>query len=90
MKELDKRRKWFTRQGIWRILLLSAGIMVLAATFEYAHQVVTSDLAPLDKMIYVLIMWLILFGLLLLFALLSPDLMDTLCGMLGSKDEDKV
>lgn len=89
MKELDKRRKWFTRNGLLRILLLSAGIIVLAEIFEYAHQVVTSDLPPLDKMIYVFIMWLFLAGTLLLFALFSPDLMETLCGMLGSKDEDK-
>ena len=89
MKELDKRRKWFTRQGIWRILLLSAGIIVLAATFEYARLVVTSDFPPLDKAIYVIVMWLILAGSLLVFALLSPDLMETLCGILVSKDEGK-
>jgi hypothetical protein len=94
MKELDKRRKWLTKKAIWRLLLLSAGILVIASIFEFAQQVVTSNFSFIEKGVYFIVMWIVLAGLLLLFAMISPDLMDTVSKMLGfgieeKKDEDK-
>jgi TRAP-type C4-dicarboxylate transport system permease small subunit len=89
MKEWDMRKKWLTKRAIWRLMLLSAAILVIAAIFEFAQQVVTSNFSPIEKIGYILFMWLVLAGSLLSFAMISPDLMDTISKMLGFGDEEE-
>jgi amino acid transporter len=89
MAEWEKRKKWLTRKGILKCLLLSAAILTIAVLFQFAQLVVTSDLPSELKGLYVLVMWLVLAGMILLYALLSPDLMETVSDMLGyRKDEE--
>ena len=89
MTEWEKRKKWLTRKGIWKCLALSAAILIIAVLFQIAQVVVTGDLPIQFKGLYVVMMWLFLAGIILLYALLSPDLMETVSDMLGyRKDEE--
>ena len=40
----------------------------------------------IEKTLYLILMWLILAGFILLLGLLSPELMETVSGMLGFKE----
>jgi len=89
MTEWEKRKKWLTKKGILKCLLLSAAILTIALLFQIAQVVVTSDLPIEVRGMYVVLMWLVLAGMILLYALLSPDLMETVSDMLGyRKDEE--
>jgi hypothetical protein len=90
MTEWKKRKKWLTRKGIWNCLILSAAILIIAILFQIAQTVVTSDLPSELKVLYTIGMWLVLAGVILLYALASPDLMETVSDMLGYRnDEDE-
>lgn len=89
MTEWKKRKKWLTRKGLWKCLILSAAILIIAILFQIAQTVVTSDLPSELKVLYTIGMWLVLAGVILLYALASPDLMETVSDMLGyRKDEE--
>jgi hypothetical protein len=83
-RELERRRKWLTLRGIWNILLLSAAIMVIASVYQLATLAVTTG-----NYLNIFLWWFVLAGFLLLYAMFSPDLMDTVFQMLGFKLEEK-
>lgn len=72
MTEWKKRKKWLTRKGIWKCLILSAAILIIAILFQIAQTVVTSDLPSELKVLYTIGMWLVLAGVILLYALPHP------------------
>jgi uncharacterized membrane protein len=90
MTEWEKRKKWLTRKGILKCLLLSAAILIIALLFQFAQMIISSDIPIQFKGLYSIGMWLVLAGVIMLFALESPDLMETVSDMLGyRKDEDE-
>ncbi len=89
MREWEKRKKWLTKKAIWRCLLLSAGILIVAAFYQMAQMIVTSNIPVEWKGFYMIPMWLLLAGFILFYALLSPDLMDIVFNMLGFKEPKK-
>lgn len=92
MTEWKKRKKWLTRKGIMKCLVLSAAILTIAVLFQFAQTVVTSDVPSEVKGFYIVGMWLVLAGVILLYALVSPDLMETVSDMLGyrkDKEDEK-
>jgi len=90
MTEWEKRKKWLTRKGIWKCLLLSGAIIIIAFLFQFAQTIISSNISIEFKGLYSIVMWLFLAGVILLFALASPDLMETVSDMLGyRKDEDE-
>jgi hypothetical protein len=89
MTEWEKRKKWLTKKGIWKCL---AAILTIALLFQIAQTVVTSDLPSGVKGFYIVGMWLFLACIILLYALLAPDLMETISDMLGyrkDKEDEK-
>ena len=89
MSALEKRRKWLSRKTFVKSLFISAGVLIIAAIFEFAKGVVTSNLPILEKTGYLLYMWLLLTCILLLYGLLSPELMEAVFKMLGYKEEEE-
>jgi hypothetical protein len=87
-KGWERRRKWLTFKGIWNVLLFSGAIIVIAAILELATSIVTSNLPLMDKTYNITFGWLALAVFLLVYAMLSPDLMDTVFQMLGFKQEE--
>jgi len=83
----EKRKKWLRKRKILNCLFLSGAILVIATLFEIAQIVVTSNLPMIEKTLYVLFMWLFLAGFILLSGLMSPELMETIFGMLGFKEK---
>jgi uncharacterized membrane protein len=89
MTEWEKRKKWLTRKGIWKCLLLSAAILIIAVLFQFAQTILSSNVPSEFKGLFAIGMWLLLAGVILLFALASPNLMETVSDMLGyRKDEE--
>jgi hypothetical protein len=62
--------------------------MIIATIFEIATLVVTSNLPFLDKTYNIILWWLALSVFLLVYAMISPDWMDTVFQMLGFKQEE--
>lgn len=89
MTEWEKRKKWLTRKGIMKCLVLSAAILTIALLFQFAQTIISSNIPTEFKGLFTIGMWLFLAGVILLYALLSPDLMETVSDMLGyRKDEE--
>ena len=89
MSALEKRRKWLSWKTFVKCLFISAGVLIIATIFEFAKGVVTSNLPPLEKTWYLLSMWFLLACLLLLYGLLSPELMEAVFKMLGYKEKEE-
>lgn len=53
-------------------MILSAAILIIAILFQIAQTVVTSDLPSELKVLYTIGMWLVLAGVILLYALPHP------------------
>lgn len=89
MNALEKRRKWLTWKAFMGCLFLSAGVLIVATIYEFAKNVVTSNLPMLEKTGYLILMWILLACLLLVYGLLSPELMEAVFKMLGYKEKER-
>jgi len=89
MSELEKRRKWLSWKTLVKCLFISAGVLIIALIYEVAKGAVTSNLPMVEKSAYVFFMWLLLGGFLLIYGLLSPELMEAVFKMLGYKEEEE-
>lgn len=87
MKISEKRRRWLSRKTLSNCLSVSAAILVIAAIFEIAQNVIASDLAMIWKSLHILTMWGILTAGLFFYGLLSPELMEVVFRMLGFKED---
>jgi hypothetical protein len=88
MTEWEKRKKWLTRKGIMKCLVLSAAILTIAFLFQFAQTIITSNIPTEFKGLFTIGMWLVLAGVILLYALLAPDLMETVSDMLGYRKDE--
>ena len=89
MSAVESRRKWLSWRTLWNCLRISGALFVIAAIYKIAEGVVMSDLRMVTKTIYIIFMWLVLAFALLIYGLLSPDLMEVILRMLGFKEEDR-
>ena len=89
MSTLKKRRKWLSWKTFVKCLFISAGVLIIATIFEIARGAVTSNLPMLEKSVYLLLIWLLLAGFLLLYGLLSPELMEAVFKMLGYEETEE-
>jgi len=89
MSTVESRRKWLSRRTVWNCLLASGGILILAALFRIAEGVVTSNLPFIERILLIIFMWLLLAGALLLYGLLSPELMRVVFKMLGFEEKEE-
>jgi len=89
LKIPQKYKRWFTRRAFVNCLRLSLALIVIAWLFEWAHEVIMTNLPFLEKTLFLLFMWLVITIVIWLLAFISPEFIDTVFQMLGFKGEEK-
>jgi len=90
MKIPERYRKWLTVKAWFNCFRLTVALFIFVWLYQSAQDVVFTNINPIwMKSIFLAIMALFFSFVIWLLALLSPEAMETLFAMLGSKNEEK-
>lgn len=89
MRISSKRRRWLTREMIFRCIHISLAIIVIALILQLAQMVFSPDLSMSTRAIFFLFIWGLLSVVILVLGFTAPDLMEIVFQMLGSREKEE-
>ena len=90
MRIPEKYKKWFTKKAWLNCLRVTVALFVIVWLFELARYVVLSEFATLwQKSLFLILMGFFFTFTLWFLALISPEVIETVFGMLGFKEKEE-